>query len=71
MDCSIRTMNNERLTAKQNLRAIMDCSIIKVSNEKVIANREQLWTAASERRAMKGLQLTASSYKLQHQNDKQ
>ena len=43
------------VTAKQNLRAVMDCSIRKVSNEKVAANREQLWTAALERRAMKGL----------------
>ena len=33
--------------------------------------REQLWTAASERRAMKELQLIASSYGLQHQNGEQ
>ena len=66
MDCSMRTTSNERVTAKQNLRAVMDCSIRKVSNEKVAANRKQLWIVASERRAMKGLQLIVSSYELQH-----
>ena len=67
MGCSIKRVSNERVAAKYNLRVVMDCSIRKVSNENVASNREQLWTAASERRAMKGLQLTASSYELQHQ----
>ena len=42
-------------------------SVKRASNERVAANNEQLWTTASERRAMKGLQLTVSSYEPQHQ----
>ena len=36
---------------------VMDCSIRKASNERIAANREQLWTAALEEQATKGLQL--------------
>ena len=46
-------------------------SVKRVSNERVATNSEQLWTAALERRAMKGLKLTASGYRLQHQKGKQ
>ena len=46
-------------------------SVKRASNEMVAANSEQLWTTASERRAMKGLQLTVSSYGLQHQKGEQ
>ena len=45
----------------------MHYSIKRVSNERIAANREQLWTAASKGWAMKGLQLIASNYELQHQ----
>ena len=45
----------------------MECSIKRVSNERIATNREQLWTAASKGRVMKGLQLIMSSYGLQHQ----
>ena len=58
--------SNEGVAVDQNLRAVMDCSIKRASNERIIANRKQLWTAALEGRAMKRLQLIASSYGLQH-----
>ena len=71
MGCSIKRASNERVAAKQNLRAVMDYSIKKASNERIAANREQLWAVASKGQATKGLQLTASSYGLQHQNGEQ
>ena len=45
----IKRASNERVAAKQNLRAVTGCSIKRVSNEKVAVNREQVRMAANQK----------------------